>query len=140
LYASERSHCEPHTAYSAALPCFSAIWAESQWVRASIGTYTWDWETCRTASVAPLSCPDTTRTSGFSAFTLASVDDMSFSSGGSLSSITTFMPSFFASSATPSRTSLEKLSFSTAMATLSVEGSLPASLAFSAASWIAARR
>ncbi|MCY1219328.1 hypothetical protein D9M72_312970 [compost metagenome] len=116
------------------------IWAESQWVSASIGTSMRISDTCRTASVAPFSWPDTTRMSGLSAFTLASVTDMSFSSGGSFSSITTCMPRRFASSATPSRTSCEKLSFSMAMATLRLFGDLPARCASSAASWMAERR
>jgi hypothetical protein len=69
--------------------------------------------------------PETARISGLSAFTLVSVDDMSFRSGGSLSSITTCMPHLFAASTTPLRTSWEKSSFSIAIATLSDFGSLP---------------
>ena len=65
---------------------------------------------------------------------------MSLSSGGSLSSITTCMPYFSVSSITPSRTSSENGSFSTAIATVTSDGSLPAASACSAASLMASRR
>ena len=82
---------------------------------------------------APFSWPEITRTSGFKALTLVSVTDMSLSSGGSWSSITTIMPCRRTSSSTPARTSCANGSFSMASATFSLSLVLPSSPACSAA-------
>ena len=71
------------------------------------------------------------------AFVLVRVIDISAKSAGNLSSITIFIPYFFAASTTPARTSSENGSFSKAIATLTEEGSLPAALALAAANSIA---
>ncbi len=123
------SHCVGQTKPSADFGKSTVSLAASQCVMPTSGTSIFISAISRAAVAAPFSWPEIISRSGLSAFTLVKKPVMSLRSFGMRSSTTAFILYFLSASTTPERTSSENGSSWKIIATLTVEGSLPAFLA-----------